>query len=133
MVEHARHLKNLVKNIDSMVIISDEQIDETGKTVTQPIIVFTTEGERIGYMSISELRAWIDINIPSDITKALTKETNKEEEFVVEDYGKEYLVGRNGMESVRYSAWRLDRPNIRGYGKTPNGAIYDLTHNVQPL
>lgn len=133
MVEHSRHLNSFNRHINSIITISDEQIDETGKIVTQPVMVFSAEGENIGYMSISELRAWINVNSPSEIIKALTKETHKEEEFVIEDYGREYLIGRNGTESVRYAAWRLDRPNVRGHGKTPNEAIYDLTHNIQPL
>lgn len=133
MVEYVKILKSFGKYSGSIIKLSDEQIDETGKTISQPVLVFSVEGERLGYISISELQKWIDSKMPSEIMKALSKETNKEEEFVIEDYGKEYIVGRDGMETVRYAAWRLDRPNVRGYGKTPNDAIYDLTQNVQPL
>jgi len=47
MVEHSRHLKSFIKHMDSIITISDEQIDETGKTFTEPIMVFSTEGEKI--------------------------------------------------------------------------------------
>lgn len=134
MVEHSRHLKSLFSHMAPIVMISDEQIDETGKTVEQPVLVFAAEGERIGYMPMSELQAWINIKLPSEIMSALTKETNKEQEFVIEDYGREYGIDQGmGMRMVRYAAWRLDIPNVKGYGITPNESIYDLTHNVQPL
>ena len=134
MVEHFRHLKSFFEHAVPIIIISDEQTDKTGKTIEEPVLVFAAEGERIGYMPISELQAWINVNSPSEIFKALTKDTNREEDFVVQDYGREYAIDQGmGMRMVRYSSWRLDRPNVRGYGKTPNESIYDLTHNVQPL
>lgn len=134
MVKHFRHLKSLFEHMAPIIIISDEQIDETGKVVKQPVLVFAAEGEMIGYIPISELQAWIDVNSPSEIISTLTKETNKEEDFVVEDYGREYGIDQGmGMRMVRYASWRLDRPHVKGYGKTPNESIYDLIYNVQPL
>ena len=90
MVEYSIRLKSFFEHVAPTIIISDEQIDKTGKTVEEPVLVFAAEGERIGYMPISELQAWINVNSPSEIFKALTKDTNREENFVIEDYGREY-------------------------------------------
>ncbi len=55
-------------------------------------------------------------------------------DFCIEKYYRDYLVDQGrGCRTVRYSAWRRTRPNVRGYGMTKQEAIHDLTHNVQPL
>lgn len=129
-----KHIESFEEDITAAIVISDEQIDKHRKIEKQPILVFIAGGENIGYIPVSELRRLLDRQVPLETIAALTKETNREEQFVIEDYGREYLIGRGGPdEHVRYSVWRVDRPNVRGYGKTPNDAIYDLTHNVQPL
>lgn len=81
MVEHSRHLKSFFEHVAPIIIISDEQTDKTGKTIEESVLVFSVEGERIGYIPISELHAWINVNSPSEIFKALTKDTNREEDF----------------------------------------------------
>ena len=129
-----KYIESFGKDIVSTIMISDNEVDKGGKPIKQPVLVFSAEGERISYIPVSELLRWLDNQLPSEEISTLTKVTNKEEEFVVEDYGREYLIARGGPdEHVRYSAWRVSIPNVRGYGKTPNDAIYDLIHNVQPL
>lgn len=55
-------------------------------------------------------------------------------EVNTEDNSKTFLIDQGrGARTVRFSAWRNLRPNIRGYGMTAEEAIFDLTQNVQPL
>ncbi len=57
MTEYKWDLRKLLK--ESEIIISDEQIDENGNIVKEPVIVFATGGERVGYIPIMELQSWI--------------------------------------------------------------------------
>ncbi len=57
--EYKVDLRNLVKDVGSEIIISDEQIDENGKVVREPVLIFATGGERVGYIPIMELQSWI--------------------------------------------------------------------------
>ncbi len=50
MTEYVRDLTGLVKDPGSEIIISEERIDETGKIVRQPVLVFSAGGERLGYV-----------------------------------------------------------------------------------
>jgi hypothetical protein len=59
MTEHGVDLRKLIKDVESEIIISDEQIDENGKVVINPVLVFATGGERVGYITIMELQSWI--------------------------------------------------------------------------
>ena len=58
-MEHYRNIESLVKDTDAEVIVSDEQHDESGKSVREPVLVFASGGKRMGYISISELQKWI--------------------------------------------------------------------------
>ncbi|VVB90960.1 Uncharacterised protein [uncultured archaeon] len=73
MTEYVIDIRNLVKDIGSEIIISDEQIDETGKTVTEPVLVFASGGERIGYIPIVDLQKWIIHHIYAPEIKVLQK------------------------------------------------------------
>lgn len=57
MVEFKAGLRKLTK--ESEIIISDEQIDENGEVVKEPVLIFVTGEERVGYISIMELQSWI--------------------------------------------------------------------------
>lgn len=59
MTEYKLNLANLVKDIESEIIISDEQIDENGQVVKEPVLVFANGGERVGYIPIMALQSWI--------------------------------------------------------------------------
>ncbi len=59
MTEYKVDLRNLVKDVGTEIIISDEQIDENGNVVREPVIIFATGGERVGYIPIIELTSWI--------------------------------------------------------------------------
>jgi hypothetical protein len=59
MTEYDIELRHLIKNIESEIIISDEQVDENGKIVSEPVLVFAIEGERIGYIPILEIEKWV--------------------------------------------------------------------------
>ena len=41
------------------IIMSDEQIDGNGQVVKEPMVIFAKGGERIGYIPIMALQAWI--------------------------------------------------------------------------
>ena len=73
MTEYNIGLRNLVKDADSEIIISDEQIDENGKVMGEPVLVFATEGKRIGYMSILDVQKWIIHHIYMPEIKVLQK------------------------------------------------------------
>ena len=73
MTEHGVDLRKLIKDVESEIIISDEQIDENGKVVTDPVLVFATGGERIGYITIRELQSWIIHHIYAPEIKLLEK------------------------------------------------------------
>lgn len=73
MTEYNLDLRNLVKDIDSEIIISDEQIDENGKVVSEPVLVFATEGKRIGCISILDIQKWIMHHIYASEIKVLQK------------------------------------------------------------
>ncbi len=57
MTEYKWDLRKLTK--ESEIIISDEQIDENGNIVKEPVIVFATGEERVGYIPIMEIQSWI--------------------------------------------------------------------------
>ncbi len=59
MTEHKVDLRNLVKDAESEIIISDEQTDENGKVVNEPVLIFATGGERAGYIPVMEIQSWI--------------------------------------------------------------------------
>jgi hypothetical protein len=59
-MEHDRNIESLVKDTDAEIIVSDEQSDENGKTVREPVLVFASGGKRMGYISISQLQKWIN-------------------------------------------------------------------------
>jgi hypothetical protein len=59
-MEHDRNIESLVKDADAEIIISDEQDDENGKSVREPVLVFASGGKRMGYISITELQKWIN-------------------------------------------------------------------------
>lgn len=59
MTEYKVELRNLAKDAGSEIIISDEQIDEDGNVVKEPVIVFAKGGERAGYISVIGLTSWI--------------------------------------------------------------------------
>lgn len=42
----------LIKDSNSAIVISDDQIDETGKIVREPVLVFSVGGEKMGYVPI---------------------------------------------------------------------------------
>lgn len=73
MTEHNINLRNLVNDVDSEIIISDEQIDENGNTLNEPVLVFASGGKRIGYMPILELQKWIMHHIYAPEIKVLEK------------------------------------------------------------
>lgn len=73
MAEYKVDLRNLVKGIESEIIISGEQIDENGKVVDEPVIIFSTGGERIGYIPVMELQGWIMHHIYVPEIKVLEK------------------------------------------------------------
>lgn len=73
MTEHVIDLRKLVKGIESEIIMSDEQIDENGKVLRYPVIIFATGGERIGYISIRALQSWIMHHIYAPEIKVLEK------------------------------------------------------------
>lgn len=53
--------------------------------------------------------------------------------FGHERYYRPYLVDQgSGARFVQYKAWRIDRPNVSGYGMTLDDAIEDLVKNVAP-
>jgi|GEM_PF-6188501 hypothetical protein len=58
-MEHDRNIESLTKGVDAEIIVSDEQDDENGKSVREPVLVFASGGKRMGYISISELLKWI--------------------------------------------------------------------------
>ncbi len=63
MTEYIKDLTSLVKNRNSAIIISDEQVDETGKIVREPVLVFSIDGEKIGYVPTLELERWMRVHI----------------------------------------------------------------------
>lgn len=63
MTEHRLNISNLIKDMGSEIILSDEQIDENGNVVEEPVLVFATDVERLGYIPIKELQSWIIHNI----------------------------------------------------------------------
>lgn len=73
MTEHVVDLRKLVKGVESEMIMSDEQIDENGKVMTDPVIIFAVGGERMGYISIRELQSWIMHHIYAPEIKVLEK------------------------------------------------------------
>ncbi len=73
MTEYAIDIRNLVKDTSSEIIISDEQIDETGKIVKGPVVVFTAGGKRMGYIPVIELQSWIMHHIYIPEIKVLQK------------------------------------------------------------
>ncbi len=58
MTEYKWDLRNLAKDT-SEIILSDEQIDENGNVVREPVLIFAIRGERMGYMPVMELQSWI--------------------------------------------------------------------------
>ncbi len=73
MTEYKVDLRNLIKDVGSEIIMSDEQIDENGNVVKEPVIVFATRGERVGYVPIMELQSWIMHHIYAPEIKLLNK------------------------------------------------------------
>jgi hypothetical protein len=73
MTEYIKDLTSLIKDSNSAIIISDEQIDETGKIVKEPVLVFSVEGEKMGYVPILELQKWIMHHIYAPEIKVLQK------------------------------------------------------------
>lgn len=63
-MEYARNIESLVKDMDAEIIISDDQTDENGKIVREPVLVFTSGGKRMSYVPISELQKWINYITP---------------------------------------------------------------------
>lgn len=63
MTEYTKDLTSLVKDNNPVIVISDEQIDETGKIVREPVLVFSVGGEKMGYVPILELQKWIMYHI----------------------------------------------------------------------
>ncbi len=57
MTEYKWDLRKLLK--ESEIIISDEQIDEKGNIVKEPVIVFAIGGERVGYIPVMDIQSWI--------------------------------------------------------------------------
>jgi hypothetical protein len=57
MTEYKWDLRKLLK--ESEIIISDEQIDENGNVIKEPVIVFATGGERVGYIPVMDIQSWI--------------------------------------------------------------------------
>lgn len=56
MTEYIKNLTSLIKDNNYAIVISDEQIDETGKIVREPVLVFSVGGEKIGYVPVLELK-----------------------------------------------------------------------------
>ena len=79
MTEYIKDLTSLVKNTRSTIVISDEQIDETGKIVREPALVFSIGGEKMGYIPVLELQKWLMYHIyaSSFLEKITTFETVK--------------------------------------------------------
>ena len=76
MTEYIVDLRSLVKDVKaagSEIIISDDQIDENGKVVKEPVLIFATEGERIGYIPIMDIQKWIIHHIYAPEFKVLEK------------------------------------------------------------
>ncbi len=73
MTEYAVDLRNLVKDTSSEILISDEQIDETGEIIKEPVVVFAAGGERMGYIPVMELQSWIMHHIYAPEIKVLQK------------------------------------------------------------
>ena len=71
MTEHNVDLRNLIKDVDSEIIISDEQIDENGNTINEPVLVFASGGKRIGYIPILDMQKWIIHHIYTPEIKVL--------------------------------------------------------------
>ena len=63
MTEYIKDLTSLVKNSNSTIVISDDQIDEVGKIVREPVLVFSVGGEKMGYVPVLELQKWIMYHI----------------------------------------------------------------------
>ena len=64
----------------------------------------------------------------------MASDVNQGAGIVAEEYHRDFAIDRGrGTEYVRWSTWRESRPNVRGYGKTEEGAISDLVHFVQPI
>jgi hypothetical protein len=63
MTEYIKDLTSLIKDSNSAIVISDEQIDETGKIVREPVLVFSVEGEKMGYVHVLELKKWINYHM----------------------------------------------------------------------
>jgi hypothetical protein len=59
MTEYIKDLTSLVKNTKSTIVISDDQIDETGKIMREPVLVFSVGGEKMGYVPVLELEKWM--------------------------------------------------------------------------
>lgn len=62
-MEYNRNIESLVKDTDTEIIISDDQIDENGKSVRETVLVFTSGGKKMGYISVLELQKWINYMI----------------------------------------------------------------------
>ncbi len=73
MTEYIVDLRNLAKDAGSEIIISDEQIDENGKVVREPVLVFVIGGERIGYIPVLDIQKWIIHHIYAPEIKVLEK------------------------------------------------------------
>lgn len=73
MTEYAIDIRSLTKDVNSEVIISDEQIDETGEIVKEPVLVFAVGGKRTGYVSVVDLQSWILHHIYAPEIKLLQK------------------------------------------------------------
>lgn len=58
-MEYTRNIGSLIKDTDAEIILSDDQTDEDGKFVREPVLVFSSGGKRMGYIPISELQRWI--------------------------------------------------------------------------
>lgn len=52
-MEYSRNIQSLVKDIDTEIILSDEQGNE-------PVLIFVSDGKRIGQISVVELQKWIN-------------------------------------------------------------------------
>lgn len=53
-MEYARNIESLVEDMDAEIIISDDQSDK------EPVLIFTSGGKRMGYISVVELQKWIN-------------------------------------------------------------------------
>lgn len=62
-MEYNRNIESLVKDTDAEIIISDDKIDENSKSVRETVLVFTSGGKKIGYISVLELQKWINYMI----------------------------------------------------------------------